>query len=168
MIFENLPSPDGIEKLNTSKLHELFLTKLMELYQGEMSLLDDLTLLQETAYTDHLRDILNQYQRNKGDQVDSLQHVFVLLDFPISGKNSAVMSLMIEECRHLAVVGKNIINDFAIGSWIMRTSHHNQAVYEWLFSLAIKLQMSEIKSFLEKNFELEKEIDGKTIMAISE
>lgn len=168
MIFEDHPSPEGIYKLNTSKLHELFMTKLMELYQGEMRLLEELVTLQEVAFTEHTKKIIAQYQRNKGDQVDHLQQVFVLLDLPISGKNNPVADMMLEECRNLTLIGKNIINDFAIGHLVMRISHYNQAAYEWLFSLATRLQMVEIRGLLEENFHREKVIDVKIVMAIIE
>jgi|GEM_PF-1912002 len=168
MIFEEHPSPEGIDKLNTSKLHELFMTKLMELYQGEMRLLEELVVLQDAAFTDHTKRIITQYQRNKGDQIDNLQQVFVLLDLPISGKNNRITDIMLEECRSLTLIGKNFINDFAIGNLVIKISHYNQAAYEWLFSLAPKLQMVEIRSLLEENFNREKEIDIKMIMAIIE
>lgn len=168
MIFEDHPSPEGIQKLNTSKLHEVFMTKLMELYQGEMRLLETLTLLQEASYTEQLKKVVAQYQRNKGEQVERLQQVFVLLDLPISGKNNRITDVLIEECRDLALFGKSTINDFAIGHIVMRISHYNQACYEWLFSLAYKLQMNEIISFLEENFNSEKEIDIKMLMSIIE
>jgi ferritin-like metal-binding protein YciE len=150
MIFEDHPSPEGINKLNTSKLHELFMTKLMELYRAEMGLLEELVVLQEAAYTEHTKKIIAQYQRNKGDQIDNLQQVFVLLDLPISGRNNRITDIMMEECRNLTLISKNIINDFAIGNLVMRISHYNQAAYEWLFSLATKLQLEEIKGFLRR------------------
>lgn len=168
MIFENYPSPEGIEKSNTSKLHELFMTKLMELYQGEMRLLEELNVLQEVCCTALTKKIITQYQRNKGGQVERLQQVFVLLDFPITGRNSRITEVMLEECRNLTSVSSDVINDFAISHLIMRISHYNQAAYEWLFSLATKLQMVEIREFLETNFNQEKEIDFKMIMAVSE
>jgi len=59
-----------------------------------------------------------------------------------------------------------MINDFAIGNMVMKISHYNQASYEWLLSLAVKLEMVSITEFLEANFSKEKEIDIKTIMAI--
>src|SRR5690606_23253997 len=104
MIFEEHPSPEGIQKLNTSKLHEVFMTKLMELYQGEMRLLEVLTLLQEVSYTEQLKKVVTQYQRNKGEQVERLQQVFVLLDLPISGKNNRITDVLIEECNDLALI----------------------------------------------------------------
>ncbi|HLT06422.1 MAG TPA: DUF892 family protein [Cyclobacteriaceae bacterium] len=168
MIFENHPSPEGINRLHTSKLHELFMTKLMELYQGEMHLLEELVGLQEAAYTQLARDIIAQYQRNKSDQVDNLQQVFVLLDLPIAGRNNPIADMMLEEGQHLALTGKNVINDFAIGHLVMRISHYNQAAYEWLFSLATRLQLPEVKDLLEQNFQREKAIDVKMIMAIIE
>lgn len=168
MIFEDHPSPEGIEKFNTSKLHKIFMTRLMELYQGEMSLLEVLTILQEASCTDHLIKIISQYQRKKGQQVDSLQQVFILLDLPISGKNNRIMEIIVEECKDLASIRKNIINDFAIGNMVIMISHYNQAAYEWLYSLAYKLEMQQIIPYLKDNFKLEKEIDIKMIMAIIE
>lgn len=168
MIFENHPSPEGINKLHTSKLHELFMTKLMELYHGEMRLLEELVVMQEAAFTESAKKIIAQYQRNKGDQVDNLQQVFVLLDLPIAGKRHAITDMMLEEGRSLTLTGGNTINDFAIGNLVMRISHYTQAAYEWLFSLAIRLRMPEIKILLEENFNREKEIDIKMVMAIIE
>src|SRR5690554_6762572 len=168
MIFEDHPSPKGIKQLNSSKLHELFMTKLMELYQGEMRLLDELVALQEAVFTESTKKIITQYHRNKGDQVENLHQVFVLLDLPISGKNNPIIEMMLGECRNLTTIGKNIINDFVIGNLVMKISHYNQATYEWLFSLATKLQMQEIRGLLESNFNREKEVDIKMIMAIIE
>lgn len=168
MIFEDHPSPEGIKKLNTSKLYELFMTKLMELYQGEMNLLEELIILQEACSTDHMKKIVAQYQRTKGVQVERLQQVFILLDLPITGRNSRIIEIMLEECRNLTLIGKTVINDFAIGNLVMKISHYNQAAYEWLFSLSTKLQMSEIRTLLGDNFHQEKEIDIKMIMAIIE
>lgn len=168
MIFENHPSPEGVSKLHSSKLHELFMTKLMELYQAEMRLLEELVMLQESASTEPAINIIAQYQRNKGNQVENLQQAFVLLDLPISGKNSRFNDIIIEECRNLTLIGKNVINDFAIGHLVMRISHYNQASYEWLLSLATKLQMDGVPILLEKNFDYEREIDIKMVMAIIE
>lgn len=168
MIFENHPSPEGVNKLHNSKLHELFMTRLMELYQAEMRLLEDLLMLQESAFTEPAIKIIAQYQRNKGNQVDNLQQVFVLLDLPISGKNSRITDVILDECRNLSLIGKNVINDFAIGHLVMRISHYNQASYEWLFSLATKLKMEEIPRLLEQNLNHEREIDIKMVMAIIE
>ena len=50
----------------------------------------------------------------------------------------------------------------------MRISHYNQAAYEWLFSLATRLQQTEVKTLLEQNYNREKEIDIKMVMAIIE
>lgn len=168
MIFEDHPSPEGINKLHNSKLHELFMTKLMELYQAEMRLLQDLVVLQEAAFTELARKIIAQYQRNKGDQVDNLQQVFVLLDLPVAGRRSPIADMIMEEGRNLTLSGKNVVNDFAIGHLVMRISHYNQAAYEWLFSLATRLQLTEVKALLEQNYNREKEIDIKMVMAIIE
>jgi len=100
MIFEDHPSPEGIEKIHSSKLHELFMAQLMELYQGEMRLLEVLTVLQEAVNTVQMKKIVAQYQRNKGAQVEGLQQVFVLLDLPISGKNNRITEVMMEECNN--------------------------------------------------------------------
>lgn len=168
MIFEDHPSPEGINKLHNSKLHELFLTKLMELYQVEMRLLEDLVVLQEAAFTESAKKIIAQYQRNKGDQVDNLQQVFVLLDLPVAGRRSPIADMIMEEGRSLTLSGNNVINDFAIGHLVMRISHYNQAAYEWLFSLATRLQQTDVKALLEQNYKREKEIDIKMVMAIIE
>lgn len=165
MIFEDHPSPEGIEKLKTSQLHELFMTKLREVYYGEMRLLEVLTLLQEVTFADRLKKIVSEYQRKKGEQVERLQQVFILLDFPISGKTSRVMEVMIEECYHLIKNGKSLSNDFAIGNLIMFLSHQYQAAYQWLSSLTLKLKMKHITVFFEESFALEKEMDIKMIMA---
>lgn len=168
MIFENHPSPEGLNKLHSSKLYELLMTKLMELYQVEMRLLEDLVMLQESAFTQPAMKIIAQYQRNKGIQLDNLQQVFVLLDLPISGRNSPATEVILEECRNMTLIGKNVINDFAIGHLIMRISHYNQASYEWLMSLATKLKIDGVPALLELNFNYEKEIDVKMVMAIIE
>lgn len=168
MIFEDHPSPEGIEKIHSSKLHELFMVQLMELYQGEMRLLEVLTVLQDAVDTVSMKKIVAQYQRNKGDQVEGLQQVFVLLDLPISGKNNRITEVMVEECNNLVLTGKNMINDFAIGNMVMKICHYNQASYGWLLSLAVRLGMASITGFLESNFGKEKEIDIKTIMALVE
>ncbi len=168
MIFEDHPSPEGIEKIHSSKLHELFMAQLMELYQGEMSFLEVLTILQDAVATEQLKKIVAQYQRNKGDQVESLQQVFVLLDLPIAGKNSRITEVMMDECKNLALTGKNMINDFVIGHMVMKISHFNQASYEWLLTLAVRLGIASITEYLDANFRREKEIDIKTVMAIVE
>lgn len=168
MIFEDHPSPEGISKLHNSKLHELFMTKLMELYQAEMRLLEDLVVLQEAASTGLARKIIAQYQRNKADQVDNLQQVFVLLDLPVAGRRSPIADMIMEEGKNISLSGKNVINDFAIGHLVMRISHYNQAAYEWLFSLATRLHLNDVKALLEQNYRREKEIDIKMVMAIIE
>jgi ferritin-like metal-binding protein YciE len=156
MISQNHLSEERPHHVLRSKLHELYLVKLMELYYGEMKMLETLILLQTAADSPVLKKKLAMYHITKGEQVENLQQVFILLDFPIAGKKSEIFDHLVDSCE----MGGSMINkgnDEKIYSMLLNLSHLNQTCYNWLLTMSKNLGVDEINSCLENNDEMERE-----------
>ncbi len=166
MIFENHPSPEGLKDQFTSQLHELYITKFMELYYWEMKMLDILALMQTASETAPLQEKIGLYQRKKGEQVERLQQAFLLIDMPITGKKNEMVENMLNNFTNFTGV-KNNYNDYCIYSMVLSITHFNQASYSWLLTLAAKLGYAQIEECLKKNLLIEVDFNQKLISALT-
>lgn len=156
MLYQNHLPEENPNPVPRSKLHELYVVKLMELYYWEMKMLETLTLLQSSSDSSVLQKKIAMYHIRKGEQVENLQQIFILLDLPIAGKKCNMITLMLESCEELTN-DRSVANDDQIYSMLLTISHFNQTSYNWLISLSENLQMPDIQFCLNANLTMEQE-----------
>jgi ferritin-like metal-binding protein YciE len=163
MIFENYPPPEGLK--NKSKLHELYINKLMEIYHWEMRMLETLTLLQLATESAPMQKAIALYQSKKGAQVERLQQIFIDIDTPVGGKKCRFLDLVLQECNEV-ILSKNLFKDHNIFSTVLSIIHFNMANYHWLISLSPFLAYEHVQESLHKNLSIEKDINEKINRAL--
>jgi ferritin-like metal-binding protein YciE len=165
MIFENCPPPEGLKNKKTSKLHELYINKLMEIYHWEMRMLEKLTLLQMATESAPMQKSISIYHSKKGAQIERLQQVFILIDTPVGGKKCRFLDLVMQECNEV-ILSKNLFKDHTIFSTVLSIIHFNMANYQWLISLSPVLNYQHVQENLLKNMEVEKDVNEKINRAL--
>jgi ferritin-like metal-binding protein YciE len=156
MLYQNQLPDENPNKVLRSKLHELYVVKLMELYYWEMKMLETLTLLQTASDSPILQKKIAMYHIKKGEQVENLQQIFILLDLPIAGKKCNMISLLLESCEELTNE-RSVANDDQLYGMLLTISHFNQTSYNWLISLSSNLQIMDIELCLTANLTMEQE-----------
>jgi ferritin-like metal-binding protein YciE len=165
MIFQNCPPKEALNVKKSSKLHELYINKLMEIYHWEMRMLEKLTLLQMATESIPMQKAISTYHCKKGAQIERLQQVFIFMDTPVAGKKCRFLDLVMQECNEV-ILSKNLFKDHNIFSTVLSIIHFNMANYQWLISLSPVLGYPQILENLQINLAVEKDVNEKINRAL--
>jgi len=165
MIFENCPPPEGLKNKKKSKLHELYINKLMEIYHWEMRMLEKLSLLQMATSSHPMQKAIAIYHSKKGAQIERIQQIFIDIDTPLAGKKCRFLDIVMQECNEV-IISKNLFKDHNIFSTVLSIIHFNMANYQWLISLSPVLGYEHIQESLQKNLAVEKDVNEKINRAL--
>jgi ferritin-like metal-binding protein YciE len=141
---------DTIETPLDLLVHELGSALTME-----QKILEALPKLQGKARDSSLRQQLNQHQRETQGHVQNLRQVFEALGEEADGKPSpAIEGLMKEADLMLSQVHESLY-DSVILSAVMKTEHHEIAVYDGLIIKAEQVGDADVIALLNENIEQE-------------
>jgi len=159
MIFEEHPSPKKLSDQDNPELISYFLEELRSAYAIEKELLELLGRFQKEAFGEVFIKILIKYGQLTNKNVERLEKIFVLADIPISSRHSPTLLGMTEEGRSSAESGSpTLLKDLKLSSITAQFNFLKISHYTQLYSLAKRMQLSEVTEIFNENLEEEKKM----------
>jgi ferritin-like metal-binding protein YciE len=152
----------GLFKADITKLDELFLHQLKDMYYAEHQILKALPTMIDAASEPRLREALETHRRETETQVERLDEAFRLEGCEPEGVECPAIDGIIAEAEDVAgeTVG-DAVCDAAIIASAQTVEHYEIARYGTLISWAERLGKRECARLLGENLEEEKAADRK-------
>ena len=144
-----------------SKLKELFVEELKDIYSAEKQLTKALPKMAKAATTEELRNAFENHLAQTEEQIGRVEEVFELLEMTPRAKKCEGMAGMIEE-------GQQAIEDTDTGTATrdaaliiaaQKVEHYEIASYGSLVQLAKTIGLNEAVDLLQETLDEEKETD---------
>src|SRR5579871_2250943 len=143
-------------------LETLLQSELMDIYDAEKRLVRALPKIAKAASSEELREAIQEHLNVTKGQVERLEQVFGLFDFPVKAKTCAGMKGLIEEGEEVMSDSMNgMLRDSALIGAAQRVEHYEMAAYGTARTMAQQLGNSEAADLLEETLNEEKETDAK-------
>ncbi|MDQ3046925.1 MAG: ferritin-like domain-containing protein [Bacteroidota bacterium] len=155
--------------MHDSKLMELFINELKEIYCAELALVESMPMMFSKASSKELKETVEIHFAETKIQVQSLEKVFVLIGMePKTKKCEAMVGLLNEAESIMRETEKGAMRDAGIISAAQKVEHYEIACYGILRSFANTMGLTEAASIFHEILEQEKETDEKlTLIAES-
>lgn len=143
-----------------TKLEDLFLMTLKDIYHGENQILAALPKMADKASSRELQNALKTHELETAEQVNRLTQVFQLLGQPAKGEEcDAIRGLIAEGDEVMREIETPEVCDAGIIAAGQAIEHYEIARYGTLAAWARELDMSEAADLLEATLEEEKTAD---------
>lgn len=143
-------------------LETLLQSELMDIYDAEKRLVRALPKIAKAASSDELREAIQEHLDVTKGQVERLEQVFNLFEFPVKAKTCAGMKGLIEEGEEVMSDSINgALRDSALIGAAQRVEHYEMAAYGTARTIAEQLGNKEAADLLEETLNEEKEADAK-------
>ena len=143
-------------------LETLLQSELMDIYDAERRLVKALPKIAKAASSDELRGAIEEHLEVTKGQVQRLEQVFQLFDFPVKAKPCAGMRGLIEEGEQIqSDIEEGALLDAALIGAAQRVEHYEMAAYGTARTLAEQLENTEAAGLLEETRNEEKQADAK-------
>ncbi len=163
MIVIKIQTMKNTSAVQNSKLKELFIEQLQDIYWAEKKLVKTLPKMSDAATTDKLKQAFADHLQETKNRVARLEQVFESIDEPAKSKKCLSMAGITDE-------GEDIIDesdkgtaqrDAALIFAGQKVEHNEIATYGGLAQLAETLGYTEAKNLLGKTLDEEKAADEK-------
>jgi ferritin-like metal-binding protein YciE len=160
-VSSKIKNEDAIPGTKTSKLQELLLEELKDIYWAEKHLVKTLPNFQKAAHSQALQENIAEHLEQTKEHVTRLENVFELLGHKPEAKKCDGMEGLTKE-------GESIIEETEEGTATrdvglilaaQKVEHYEIATYGTLSRLARVLHLDEIAEILEKTLNEEKVAD---------
>ena len=144
-----------------SRLKEIFVDQLQDIYWAEKKMIKRLSKFYEAATSPQLKRALMSHQVQSKTHIERIEKVFSLIGEKPEGKKCPAMAGIIEE-------GKEIVDDTEDGSAqrdvgiilaAQKAEHYEIATYGGLAQLAKTMDLMDVKELLGQILEEEKQSD---------
>lgn len=143
-----------------TKLEDLFLMTLQDIYHGENQILSALPKMAQKASSSELQNALKKHEVETAEQVNRLKQVFQLLGQPAKGEPcEAIEGLIAEGEEVMSEIETPEVCDAGMIAASQAIEHYEIARYGTLAAWARELDMSEAADLLEQTLEEEKQAD---------
>lgn len=143
-----------------TKLEDLFLMTLKDIYHGETQILSALPKMAKKAESAELQDALKKHEAETTEQVTRLKQVFKLMGQPAKGEEcEAIKGLIAEGEEVMSEVDEPSVRDAGIIAAGQAIEHYEIARYGTLVAWARQLDLSEVAELLEETLDEEKQAD---------
>ena len=143
-------------------LETLLQSELMDIYDAEKRLVKALPKIAKAASSDELRNAIEEHLEETKGQVQRLEQVFGLFEFPVKAKPCLGMKGLIEEGEEITnSMDEGPLLDAAIIGAAQRVEHYEMAAYGTARALAEQLDNTEAAGLLEETLDEEKQADAK-------
>jgi ferritin-like metal-binding protein YciE len=148
--------------LANSKLRELFVEQLRDLYWAEKKLVKALGKMHDFATTARLRDAFHTHREETREHVNRLEAVFASINEPVQSSKCPAMAGIIDEANDLIDDTDDMSSqrDAALIIAAQKAEHYEIASYGSLAQLAEVLNFLPAKDLLGKTLEEEKTTDA--------
>lgn len=143
-------------KIMTTKLEELFLDELKDIYDAEHQLTKALPKMAEAAQDSALKEAFEAHLSETQGHIERLEHVFAICQEDPQQKKCKAMAGLIAEGEELKKKG-----DAALIAAAQKVEHYEMATYGTLIAWAKHLNKTEAVELLRETYEEEKSADEK-------
>ncbi|MEI6946885.1 ferritin-like domain-containing protein [Paraflavisolibacter sp. H34] len=144
-----------------SKLKELLVEQLQDIYWAENKLVQTLPKLQQAATSQQLKNAFATHLQETKTHVNRLEQVFNILGEQVQGKHCPAMAGIVEEGEHIISETEEgtAQRDAALILAAQKAEHYEIATYGGLAQLAKTIGMNEAKELLGQTLSEEKQTD---------
>lgn len=155
--------------MRNSKLHQLFLDQLKDIYWAENHIVESLPKMVEAATSDELKDALSEHLEVTKKHVSRLEDAFESLDEKAEGKVCPAIKGLVKEGEEIIAEteGDTMVRDSALIIAAQKIEHYEIATYGSLVTLANRMNHTEVADLLDDTLGEEKEADT-TLTEIAE
>jgi len=147
--------------MNATKLEDLFLTTLKDIYHGEKQIVRALPKMAKRAESEELRSALEHHLEETEGQVERLERVFKLMDRPARGEVCEAIQGLIKEGEEVMQKARDgAVCDAGMIAAAQAIEHYEIARYGTLIAWAKQLGMVEASELLEETLAQEKKADA--------
>ncbi len=153
-----------------TKLHELFVEELKDIFWAEKHLLKALPKMAKAATSSELANAFQDHVEETENQIARLQEVFEMLDMtPRAKKCEAMEGLVRETLNAIDDTDKGTsTRDAALIISAQKSEHYEIASYGSLVQLARTMNLEDIAEILQETLDEEKDTDVRlTELAVS-
>jgi len=146
--------------MKIESLDLLLQEELRDIYDAENQLVKALPKMAKAAFSEELRDAINEHLQATKGHVERLEECFRALDVAPKGKTCAGMKGLIEEGEEVA--GQDAgdeLSDLAIIGVAQRVEHYEIAAYGTARTFAERLGNDEVAELLQETLTEEEEAD---------
>jgi ferritin-like metal-binding protein YciE len=144
-----------------TKLEDIFLMTLKDIYHGEKQIVKALPKLAKHAESVQLKRALDHHLEETKGQVERIERVFQLLGKPARGETCEAIHGLIEEGEEILEKAENgAVCDAGMIAASQAIEHYEMARYGTLIAWARQLGMMEASKLLEETLEQEKKADA--------
>jgi len=156
MIFEDHPSPKKLSDQENPSLVHYFSEELKSVYGIEKELLEQLGRFQKQAFGDEFKNMLVKYSQLTISNIERMEKIFLLADIPVSAHHSPTLLGMTEEVKNISLSTEpSHLIDLKLSAITARFNFLNICQYTQLHSLAHRMQLKEVTSYLKENLDAE-------------
>lgn len=147
--------------VNDSKLKELFIEELKDIFWAENHLLQALPKMKEAATSTELKNAFEEHLQTTRNQVERLKEVFNMLGEQAQGKECEAMKGLNKEAEGIIqdTEAGTATRDVALIIAAQKVEHYEIATYGALAQLGRTLGLLEVATLLDITLEEEKETD---------
>ncbi|WP_121357447.1 YciE/YciF ferroxidase family protein [Flavisolibacter nicotianae] len=147
--------------LTLSKLKELFVEQLQDVYWIEIKLVQLLRRLKETVTSGQLADAFSEHREETKEQVRRLEDIFEGIGEPVVASKCTAMEGIMDEADYILYTTDEGSSQRDAGLIIamQKAEHYEMAIYRSLVQLAETLGYAEAKIALEFTLGEEKAAD---------
>ena len=155
--------------MRNSKMHQLFLDQLKDMYWAENHIVESLPKMVKAATSQELRDALNEHLEVTKTHVQRLEQTFESLDEKAEGKVCPAIKGLVKEGEEIIAEteGDTMTRDAALIIAAQKIEHYEIASYGSLATLAKRMKHKEAVELLGDTLSEEKETD-ETLTSIAE
>jgi ferritin-like metal-binding protein YciE len=148
--------------MSLDSLHNLFVTELKDIYNGEKQLVTALPRMVKAASSSQLSDAITKHLKETEGHVARLEQIFRSLGLPVRGKQCKGMEGLLEEGKEMMEEdGEESVRDAALISAAQKVEHYEMAAYGCLRSYAQILGHNDAAKLLEQTLKEEEAADQK-------
>jgi ferritin-like metal-binding protein YciE len=147
--------------VNDSKLKELFVEELKDIFWAENHLVQALPKMKEAATSTELKNAFEEHLQTTRNQVERLKEVFKMLGEQAQGKECEAMKGLTKEAEGIIedTEAGTATRDVALIIAAQKVEHYEIATYGALAQLGRTLGLLEVATLLDITLEEEKETD---------
>lgn len=147
--------------MTATRLEDLFLLTLKDIYHGEKQILKALPKMAKHADSSELKKALQHHLEETKGQVERIERIFKMLDKPARGEACEAIEGLIEEGDEVIEKAKTgAVGDAGLIAAGQAIEHYEIARYGTLCAWATQLGMVDAAELLEETLEQEKKADA--------
>jgi len=158
-----MSSKSSVKEMKDSKIFDLFLHELKDIYWAENHLADKLPKMSEKATSKKLSEAIKNHKKETDNQIKRLEKVFEALDEKAEGITCEAMQGLLKEAEEILgdTESDSMVRDAGIIIAAQKVEHYEIASYGALVNLSKSLGVSEATRLLEETLDEEKNADAK-------